>query len=404
MYKKKLGSIVGILLCGIVLLSGCKPMHEEEKVVEQEWSLLLDSLKETAPNKVDDHIVCEITDKFHIDADVILPDEMDSYEAGKLTMYRHLFEESDRERMAEILAEECGWTDSDMWKLETRESDDVLENGEYQTISASTADGDGGIIIRDTMLTATNYDFYAQYWSWGLGLYGDTIGTQEYDYMSWMLETEELDFATAEESNQKAKDLMEKIGVEAVCESIVYNCTQEEVQRAANAVIADYEAVGLLEHGVEPLVEKEDEAYVVQLQQGAEGIPLFPYELSSNVTKGVFLTGSQSYAVYSARGLEEFRLQSVYDIASIGEKQAIISLADILEQHYQKQEVNTVIKEKVVRVQLYYLAVCVNGDTLEFEGIPVWCIMSDVSSSAGSGREERRTVVYDAYTGEELLW
>ena len=403
MYKKKLSSIVGIFLCGIVLLSGCKPMHTETDV-EQEWSSLLASLKETAPNKVDDHIVCEITDKFHIDADIILPDEMESYEAGKLTMYRHLFEESDRERMAELLAKECGWADPGMWKLETRESEDVLENGKYQTVSRDTADGNVNITIRDTVLSAENYDFYAQYWSWGLGLYGDTIGTQDYNYMSWMLETEELDFATAEESDEKAKNLMEKIGVEAVCDSIVYSCTQEEVQRAADAVIADYEASGLLDHGIEPLVEKEDEAYVVQLQQGVEGIPLFPYELSSNVTKGVFLTGPQSYAVYSARGLEAFRLQSVYDIASIGEKQAIISLADILEQHYQKQEVNAVIKEKVVRVQLYYLAVCVNADTLEFEGIPVWCIMSDVSSSAGSGREERRTVVYDAYTGEELLW
>lgn len=402
MYKKKWSSIIGIFICGMVLLSGCKPLHAETDV-KQDWSSLLTSLKETAPNEVEEHITCEISDEFSIDADVILPNEMETYEVGKLTMHRHLFEESDRERLAEFLAKECRWTDSDTWKLKTDVSEDRLENAEFQTVSRGVANMDGGIIIRDIALSADNYDFYAQYWSWGLGLYGDTVGTQDTDYMAWMLETEELDFATKEEIEKKAKNLMEKIGVEVSCDSIVYSCTQEEVQRAADAVIGAYEAENFFEHGIEPVVEKEDEAYVVQLQQGAEGIPLFPYELSSNVTKGVFLTGSQSYAVYSAEGLEAFELQSVYDIASVGEKQIILSLSDILELHYENQKVNTTSKEKVVKAQLYYLAVCVNADTLEFEGRPVWCIMSDVSS-AGSGIEERKTVVYDAYTGEELLW
>ena len=403
MFKKKRNRIIGVLLCCMVLLSGCKALHTEVEV-EDAWTSLLASLKETAPNKVDEHITCQISDKFSIDADVILPDEMETYEAGKLTMYRHLFEESDRERLSKLLAEECGWTDPDIWELETRQSDDVLENGEFQTVSVSKEKENGNIRVRDTSLSAENYEFYAQYWRWGLGLYGDTVGTQDSDYMAWMLETEELDFATAEEIEQKAKDLTKKVGVETACDSIVYNCRQEEIQRAADEIIAYYEKIGLLDHGVEPVVEKEDEAYVVQLQQGEGGIPLFPYELSRNVTKGVYITGSQGYAVYSANGLEAFNLHSVYDIASVGEKQAVISLGDILEQHYKKQEVNSTAKEKIVRIQLYYLAVCVNGDTLEFEGIPVWCIMSDVLSSDGSGREERKTVVYDAYTGEELLW
>ena len=402
MFKKKRNRIIGILLCCMILLSGCKPLHAEIEV-EDAWTSLLESLKKIAPNKVDDHITCQITDKFSIDADVILPDEMETYEAGKLVMYRHLFEESDRERLAKLLAEECGWTDPDIWKLKIRESDDVLENGENEMISTSVKEGNGYIGIRDTTLSATDYDFYAQYWGWGLGLYNDTVGPEDENYMAWMLETEELDFATAEETEKKAQALMQKVGVEADCDSIVYSCTQEAVQRAADEVIAYYEEVGLSDYPAEPVVEKEDEAYVVQLQQGAEGIPLFPYEMSTNVTKTIGVTGSRSYAVYSADGLEDFELRSVYDIASIGEKQTIIPLADILEQYYKQKEADLVVKEKVVRIQLYYLAVCIDGDTLKFEGTPVWCIMSDVLSS-GSPTEHRKTTVYDAYTGEELLW
>ena len=403
MFKKKRNRIIGILLCCMVLLSGCKPLHAEVEV-EDVWASLLASLREREPNKVDEHITCQVSDKFSIDADVILPDEMETYEAGKLTMHRHLFEESDRERLAKILAEECGWTDPDMWKLKVRQSDDVLENGKNETISNNIKEMNGGIFIRDTILSAEDYDFYAQYWGWGLGLYGDTVGPEDENYMAWMLETEELDFATAEETEKKAQALMEKVGVEASCDSIVYSCTQEAVQRAADEVIAFWhEEAGLLDYPVEPVVEKEDEAYVVQLQQGAEGIPLFPYEMSVNVTKAKWITGSQSYAVYSAEGLKAFELRTVYDIASVGEKQAIIPLADILEQYYKKQEVNSVIKEKVVRIQLYYLAVCTDGETLEFEGTPIWCIMSDVTSPANS-MEYRQTTVYDAYTGEELSW
>lgn len=378
-------------------------MRGEEKE-EKDWESLVTELKETVPNEVDSHIYMEASENFCVDADVLLPEQLDAYSVGNLTMYRHVFRDEEKEELMKILLAEFEWNKDMMSKTSYRVKDDMLENGEKETALSLDYNENGTIIVQSRAISASSGPLSEHYSEWGIFIFDEKEEDPDYFELLKQIENDCLEFASVEEVKKYTKEFTEKLEIKFDCESEVYAFSTDKIESMVEQQKKFYDEINVTDVEMEQSVTNEDEAYCVVLLQGAGGIPLFPYEISSTVTNTTF-AGSQCYAFYSAQGIVDMKIRNVYDIENIGEDKEILSLGEILETHYNQRGKQNSAKEKVIKIRLYYLPICVDESNLKFEAKPVWYILSNVErGTEGLKNSTREAVVYDAVTGEELPW
>lgn len=395
-------TILSILFC-VCLITGCKSMKVEEEQ-GMDFEALVAELKETKPNEVDSHITLEGTENFGIDADIFIPEQMETYTVGNIIMYRHVFEDEEKEELMKILMDEFEWDKNLISETDYRVKDDTFENGEKETALSLNIDETRSAIVQSRAISADNGLLGQRYSDWSISIFNEIQDDPDYFTLLKKTEKDVLEFCSIEEVKAYAKEFAEKFGIEFDCESEVYAFSSEELENRINQKQNFYEGINITDIEIEKNVSKQDEAYWIVLLQGTDGIPLFPYELSNNITNTTFV-GSKCTALYSAQGIERIELRNVYDIEKVEEAQNIKSIGDILETYYNQRGKQTLAKETVIKIRLYYLPICVDETQLKFEARPVWYILSNVEQGSGEFLDTiREAVVYDAVTGEELSW
>lgn len=369
----------------------------EEEV--DEFKSLVAELKEVQPNRADSHIVLEGTNSFCIDAEIHISEELESYSLGNLTMYRQVFKDEDKESIMQMIIEEFAWGEELLEKASYRVKDEMFENGELETALSLFIDEYKSVIVQSRGISVSNGSLGERYRGWGIGIENEI--QEDPDYYKLLTETnEELEFASMQTITTNINALMQKLGIEYQCESEVYSFSLNQLENRIANDKKFYEDIGLTYDDNQANVGKHEEAYCVILLQGANGVPLFPHEMSPGVTNSTFV-GSLSSVLYSAKGIEDINIRNLYDIETEGEKQCIYSLGEILEIYYNERAKETAAKEKIIKIGLYYLPVCVDEEQLKFEAKPIWYILSDVEYGT-LNNTFREWTVYDAVTGEEL--
>lgn len=401
--KNHITLLTGILLV-ICMIAGCRPMNKES-AVDADWEEVLAELKETAPNEVEDHISIEVSKNFIFDADISVSDELDTYSLEEVTMYRRIFEEEEKEIFLQRLMDETGWCGEEALTQAVLYGEEVgvptYENGQIdETLILEFEDKTAW--IGDLDIHVGNDTFIEKYGIFTDNLFPSRTSNPATDYIEIIKEPAELDFMSLQEAETYIKQFSESFGIEFQCETISYVCTLERLEKIAN-LLEDYKQQYRPDYE-SPDFTKEEEAYIIVLQQGYKGVPILPYNLSKTETNTTW-TSTQCYAFYSANGIEELSLQYVFDIKKGMNPKEILSLGDILERYCDQYADSIGIKETVVKVQLHYLPVLTDEETGEFTAKPVWYVLSNIERDTPEGKTmTRRATVYDAVTGEVLKW
>ena len=269
-------------------------------------------------------------------------------------------------------------------------TDEVMENGESIT-ATGIEEGEAFAQVRSRNMLLTKNRLKMD--NWGIGAFSENIS----NYLAEMELFKDLDFLSVDEVIAEAHTLVKELGLAFDSAEWVYSCSMESLQKVVQREQALYEEIKM-ETDKDFNVTKEDEAYILYLYQGHKGIPFIPYELSSDITGSLLGVVNRCELTYSANGLESLTLRNPYDIGEVEETVEILSAGEILEQHYKR---NAGSEETVIKMQLYYQPIHVEG--LEFIAKPVWYILSDVPNLY-SDKLTRDAVVYDAVTGQELPW
>lgn len=394
--KYRIHVLVLMIVC-VYLFTGCKPLSVD-KDETQSWQDVLEGLKEIAPNEVESHIEEKVSDSLSIDADIVISEELSAYSVGDLTMYRHLFENDEKETILRQLVDKCGWwSQNELPEMIFETTSTTIENGENESILLLDTDEGKNAWVRDLSLMAINQEFSQRYGDMALRAFFGPTWNPNCEYREVIEETVDLDFCTVIEAENDIREFTESLGIEFSCDSLVYTCTLERLNQIIEKQKNYYEQWN---ETYDMSVTKADEAYIMVLQQGYQGIPLFPYHLSNSVINTT-ASGNSCYAFYSAEGIEEMELRNVYDIKEAGKKNEIMSLGEVLELYCSKYGNELGVKETIKRIQLYYLPICTDKETLEFTAKPIWYFESYVERNANL---MKRAVVFDAVTGEVLPW
>lgn len=396
--EKCMKTIVFGMLVLSCILTGCKPMKVNVET-EMDFESLVEELKENQPNEVSSHIVLDGTDSFCMDAEIHISKELETYSLGKLTMYRHIITDEDKEFILKTLLNEFDWGEDLLKKSNYRVKDESFENEELETALSLYVDQNLSAIVQSRGISVENGYLGEFYRGLGISVWNEIQEDPEY-YKLLTVTNEELEFASIEKAKSDVTALMQKLGLDFQCESEIYTFSLEKLVDRIAQDRNFYEGSNIPYNEENAKVTKQDEAYNIVLLQGANGVPLFPYEMSPSVTNSTFV-GSQCSVLYSALGIENMGLRNLYDIKAEGESQHIYSLGEILEIYYNERAKETAAKEKIIKVGLYYLPVCVDEEHLKFEAKPIWYILSDVEYGTLNDTF-REWTVYDAVTGEEL--
>lgn len=399
--RKKCRLVVSIISICVVFITGCKPMSNKTGV-DNEFESLIKEFKTIAPNEVDSHITINISEKFSMDADIIISDELETYSVENLKMKRHLF--TDKEILLKKIIEEFRWKQENLTDIQFRLLDDTLENGEKETVLSieDESENSGYAYVRDRYVTVDN-ELGRQYGAWSISAYSEINIEPDMCYLEEMKEEISLDFLSVEKVKDYASKLVKDFEIDFWVDSTVYTCTLEKLQN-----VMEREHRFYIENGwddeIRREVNKDDEAYFVTMQQGNKGISFFPYNVSKEVSNS-YLVGNQCCIIYSKDGIEDLYISNMYDIIDTVEKKEIISLGDLLEIYYNQYGNTLATREEIIKIQLYYLPICTDEMNLEFTAKPIWYVLSNVERDmAGEKTIQRRAVMYDAATGEEIKW
>lgn len=399
--KRKVISLICLLLASVLLLTACNPLSKEEEEGEQDavnrvtWEEHIANWKSQAPNEVGDTILAVASKDYRISAEVFIPDELESYEVKNIKISRHMYENPD------VVLKEC----MEYFGLEVptelvmREKEEFYENGDalnYMVViegeENTTISGMNGTDI--TISTP----FLQNYANWELLSWNDRqqIGMVHAETM--MKETEE-ELISEEEIADIKKQLESILGITFLENYVLETCTLERLQEVMEYEKKYWESFDMeLNQNERWKVTEADEGTVLWFYQGYDGIPIFYDEPEFSITGASYMVHNSCVVVSSKEGLEGIIMQTPYDIQGEEETVQILSLGEFIEKH---REMRSGIETHVVKVGLYYLPYY-SGEGVDFIAKPVWYVQTEERDELGYPVLD--SAIYDAVTGDEIPW
>lgn len=389
--KRKLVFWIGMSILCILLFTACNPLSNEDTIVHS-WEDTLAKWKSMLPKDVEEHVTMEVSETYRIDADVLIPNELESYEVDTIELTRHVYD--DVENVLEKWINYCE-IESDE-EIVVTEKEDVLEDGTYMQFAKVSfgEDEDSQAQVRSTYaLMSTPFSLNYGIWSLQQVYNKQAMGRFHHEYMKEPSEKKLITEAEILDIKENVETIFE---TEYLTEYELYTCTLE---RLTEAVEWEQEYMRQLGMEEEPWnVTEADEGTVLFFRQGYEDIPLLTVGVSSDETGAVWSVNSYCMVISSKEEIKGLNLYNPYDVKGKNETVEIMSFAELVEEHVaDSQGVDTT----VVHVGLYYLPIY-SGDGLDFLGKPVWYVQVEMESDMGY--LTRDGVLYDAVTGEIIKW
>ena len=383
-----LGCILFIVIC----LTACNPL-EKEKVEQITTQDQLAEWKTCSPKEIEEHITVELSDSYRLDGNIMLSEQLENYQVKNINLTRHVYE--DVESVVESWTAYCGKIqDSDMQKFDTGE---CLENGEMiQSAGVKFLDeGSSGIQV-DSISALMYGPLMYDYDVWRLkGMYNrQRFGRTHYEYAEQSIENALL----SETQILEAKENLESIfGVEFMEDYDVYTYTQERLEEILTWEKSYVEAVGSIYDSIRWDITEADEATILCFKQGYEGIPILHDEPSMSSTGARWIVKNYCMLAVSREGIEGLDLLNPYEIKGEAEAVEILSFGEFIEKH---MESRAGLDTTVVNIGLYYVPVY-SGEGLDFTTRLVWYVQTEEQKEGDLFRD---SALYDAVTGEQILW
>lgn len=390
--------ILTALLCGAAaLLAGCNPMDDTAQNTESDaaWQEALQASVGGKPNELPDTLELEVSDTLTFDAELGVSHSLSDYQVPTLTVSRHLLSPTED---VDKLLNYFQVADADIEDRSYSNKEDVLENG--QEIYADTVylDGDGMIQVRDWYFTVSLPGVSDTYYFQG---FDNRYKTDDLTLFHWLNKDEELGFCTIENAKAAVQELFESMELEFMEEPRVYSASKQVLKDMAEQAREEAVARQLSEEEIEaryPLdITEEQEVYYLVYRQGYEGVPYMFKDADSSLSNTTMTFGGCE-VLYGADGIYEISSKCLYDIEQVQETEEILSAQKILEDFINRYMDNP--QNRLVRgLDLEYLLVLKDGNSLTFEAKPVWII--SLHRTAGESILPEY-IIYDAVTGEEL--
>lgn len=391
--KKKLIAISSLVLIGLIFFTGCNPMRKERAVADT-WETTLAEWKTLSPKELEKHIELEVSDTYHINAELMVSEKLDDYEIPNVYLRRHVYE--DTEAVLKEWLDYCGVSSySDITK---GKRDDILENGERIAYAMTDFGEDNQSWAQVRSVHAGMYTPFSDHYG-SLNLLNmfhyQNSGWMDYEKMK---SPSEKEIITQEQVSDIKKNIESIFDTEFLDENILYIYTLERLQEVVEYERAYQGKVGFVSEESIWNVAEDDEGTVLCFLQGYEGIPLFYGDASQNTTGAVWGVENYCLIISSKEGIEGLEFKNPYDITGEAESVEILTFGEFMEKHI---EMCSAVDTTVVNVGLYYLPVYM-GENLDFVTKPVWCVQTEETEA--HGYPLRQTFIYDAVTGEEIPW
>lgn len=385
--------ISAAILCALtaLLAAGCNPMDDSVQSGTQSdegWQKELDALGELKPGGLPDRLKLKVSDQLSFDAQIGISQNLEEYQVPTLSVTRHLFDpKADMDKLLDFFQV------TDIRERTYTNKEDFLENGKEIYVDNVELDDEGSLQVRDLYLIVrfpTDVYYFADF----RHRYKDPLFTL-------LRENEELDFDTIEGAKAAAQDFFDRMGID-VMEPRVYAASQQTLEDIAlqnrermAPVMSEEELDEMFPLGF----TKEQEAYYMIYRQGYQGVPYMAVESDYSLTNADMQTMCYCNFIYSASGICEIDTHCMYDIEQVQEEEEILSLREILQQYIDLYKDNPQSR-LVSGVDLEYLLVMTDRQSLTFEAKPVWHINAQRSLTEEEQMPER--VIFDAVTGELL--
>ena len=384
--------VTGMLVCGLVF-AGCSPMNRKETKSDS-WQEYVEKLKNIPPDQVNSHITEQVSDSLVIDADVEGLDGLKQYKLGNLKMTRHIF--SDKKKLLDQLMNRMPI--SNPTEPKERQTEYYLENGnEEKSLEVTSENTADCLQVRDSyMIGSLLGDSEYSY----LGLDVNQENMIENPKIDMLNQDQDLQFMTVKEVRAETQNFLKETGITAEVNMKVYSAAEEKLQEIAQKVNKEREELP----DAEPIsVSDEYEGYVIGIYQVYKGVPVICYGVPNTVSNSSYGVEQKCSMFWTKDGIKDLTLRNVYDMGEEEKPQKILSVGNVLEKIEQQNQrtARKNQKERVVKIQLFYVPVHEDGENLNFTAKPVWYVISHVD---GDEFTKISVTVYDAVTGEVMPW
>lgn len=367
--------IIGIL-CGILLLTGC----EKGKNISNKAEQITSNVIKKASYKDGDTIQKQIDTNIKINAEVNIPESLQSLKINKTKAYRPNLNEKN--------IKEIFFQKNDKLFKNIDSGYNSREFGKYDSICYTSADG-ASLIYEpaDIEYSNLNREYYLNC------LFTDP---QFEDYnLDRYPQSEELSFAKKEKVFQKIKKVFDTLNIPISEDYTSYSLNHKQLKKEEKAMDSN----GNIHTENEKKSWKEDDdAYYFILHQEINGVPIEQSGYGDGYT-GTGVEETKLEVIYVKKGWISFEEQWGYSLEQTDTVWNIIPVKKALE-YFQKKCDMLVLNEKwnISEISLKLLPVFKKNNDYEIR--PVWFFEGD--SLDQDKKEHKITIIFDAITGKEI--
>ena len=367
--------IIGIL-CGILLLTGC----EKGKNISNKAEQITSNVIKKASYKDGDTIQKQIDTNIKINAEVNIPESLQSLKINKTKAYRPNLNEKN--------IKEIFFQKNDKLFKNIDSGYNSREFGKYDSICYTSADG-ASLIYEpaDIEYSNLNREYYLNC------LFTDP---QFEDYnLDRYPQSEELSFAKKEKVFQKIKKVFDTLNIPISEDYTSYSLNHKQLKKEEKAM--DSNGNIHTENEIKSWKE-DDDAYYFILHQEINGVPIEQSGYGDGYT-GTGVEETKLEVIYGKKGWISFEEQWGYSLEQTDTVWNIIPVKKALE-YFQKKCDMLVLNEKwnISEISLKLLPVFKKNNDYEIR--PVWFFEGD--SLDQDKKEHKITIIFDAITGKEI--
>lgn len=272
--------------------------------------------------------LCEIvSDAFEIDADILIPEQLDEYKVAPIKVKRHLF--TDKNELLDILINKVVIEKPS--EPQERNTDYYFEDEMEEVSLGVTGDNDSFLQVRDGYIMGTNQKSKFE------KLYIDSseIGERQHPYIEWLEEDGNLSFLSADEVVTSTQELLKQLGLNQDFAFRIYAGRLEDMQKIADEINETHKEAGLWSEEDFITVNEEDEGYEVVLYQQHNGIPFTGDDMPPEVVNSTYGIRLSHEIVYQEEGISFISIDSIFDVEEEGSASEVAVELQIYQQvHY----------------------------------------------------------------------
>jgi len=224
-----------------------------------------------------------------------------------------------------------------------------------------------------------------------------TPGTGNYirDDLDLIYKKTDLERIDKNEAVKAFSSIVEKLGISTHKEPKVYVLDY-------NTLMQEWEDFNLKDGTPAPKWNKSDEAYLIEFEEDADGLPISKYGYI-DPEKGIPLNGGRIFGVVSEEGLLSFSCSGIFDTTGYSEDVDVVSLNVALNSIKAKFE-NIILTDpiEITEISLKLLPVCVNANTYQINLVPVWTFQATQSVEKIT-QKIKYSIFINGITGDEII-